>query len=102
MSVAWLRSALICQGETMRPPLDPSSISDADLPDICLRMSVVMASLEQPRCEGRLLPLDIFDAIEALDAAIFHGKGYRIEDWLPLVARFGEYYSLDGTKAIEV
>ena len=102
MGIEWLRSALVCNGVTVRDPLDPGSVTDADLLEICLRMHAIMGTIEQSRCEGRLLPLDLFDGIDTLESRVFHGPIPQLAGWVELIIDFGSYYGLDGTSPLVV
>ncbi len=98
----WIRSEVVCQGGTVAAPLEPEAITNADLNDICHRMFVIMETIEFPRCEGRLLPADIFDAIDSLYDNLTFKPETDLQDWVQWIERFGDYYDLDGTRPIEV
>jgi hypothetical protein len=102
MSLDWLRARIVCEGRSVRPPLSLQNLSDADLPDICLRMGMILDSIEFPRCEGRLINLEIFNPIDTLESDLQHREENHLVDWLHAIRRFGEYYSLDGNEPITV
>jgi hypothetical protein len=102
LQMSWLSRPLTCDGTTVLGPLDPARLNDGDLKDICLRMHVILDTIEMPRCEGRLLPRDLFDRMDTLESLLHHGPRPRLSDWSGLVAEFGEYYGLEGTGAIPV
>jgi hypothetical protein len=90
--------------------LDPAKLTDADLRSVCLRMHVILATIEMPRCEGRLLPVALFDAIDTLESMVLHGhpspSGHssppRLAEWVGAVRAFGEHYQLSGHGPIAV
>ena len=84
--------------------LDPGRLTDSDLRDISLRMEVILETIEMPRCEGRLMPREIFDRLDTLASMVIHGHGGapRLADWPGLISDFGQYYDLDGEGAIAV
>ena len=86
----------------MRPPLALDQLTDSDLPDICLRMFLVLDSFEFARCEGRLLPTTLFDSIDTLESNLRHKPLNRLAEWRDTIIHFGEYYGLDGREPIEV
>lgn len=106
----WLTRPLKCGRKTVAVPLDPAALTDADLRDICLRMHVILETIEMPRCEGRLMPAKLFDQIDTLESMVLHGHpspdGHRrppcLAEWLNVIREFGEYYSLDGDGPISV
>ena len=100
MAIDWLASELVCEGITIRPSLNPNSLADEDLPDICLRMHVILDTIEFARCEGRLINPEIFDSIDTLYSALLHKYTNNLSDWLPSIVRVGDYYSLDGRGSI--
>ena len=102
MSLEWLRSPLICNGRVVRPALQPESVTDADLPDICLRMQLILATIEDDRCEGRLIDVSIFDPIDTMESGLRFEKENYLADWCETIRRFAEYYNLDGKGPIEV
>jgi hypothetical protein len=102
MKLDWVRSSLICNGRIVRPALTPNRISDADLPDLCFRMHLILDTIEHRRCEGRLINLDIFEPIDTLASKIQHHGPVRLTEWASTMEQFGQYYELDGTKPIEV
>lgn len=86
----------------IRPSLDVASLSDEDLPDVCLRMHLILESIEFVRCEGRWINLEIFDPIDALYSDLLNQEDIALSDWQAFIERFGEYYQLSGYKTIEV
>jgi hypothetical protein len=92
----------MANGEVVLDALDPARLCDADLPGICLRMSAILSTIEMPRCEGRLLPRDIFDRIDTLYDHLRHGPSPKLPEWVRLIADFGEYYGLEGVGPISV
>ena len=53
MKIDWLTSKLVCEGRVIRPPMNPNKLTSDDLPDICLRMHVILDTIEFTRCEAR-------------------------------------------------
>jgi hypothetical protein len=104
LDMDWLARPLVCDGQVVLPGLDPRRITDADLKDICLRMFVVLCTIEMPICEGRHLPRDLFDQIDWLDSMVVYGHDgpARLSDWADLITEFGEHYRLDGEGPIPV
>jgi hypothetical protein len=98
----WLRAPLVCEGRTIRPSLSPDVLSDNDLPDICLRMHLILDTIEFERCEGRLINTDIFDPIDTLESDLQHREDNRLVDWCDTIRRFGEHYHLAGDQPIQV
>src|SRR5437870_1908869 len=78
--VTWLRAPLICDGQTVRPGLLPNALSDNDLPDICVRMHLILDTIEFERCEGRLINLDIFEPIDTLESDLRHRDANHLAD----------------------
>ncbi|MBM4077071.1 MAG: hypothetical protein FJ267_15685 [Planctomycetes bacterium] len=64
MGLNWLSSDLVCEGLTIRPSLSSLQVSDDCLPDVCLRMHMILDTIEFPRCEGRLMNVVILVAME--------------------------------------
>ncbi len=102
MGLDWLRSSLICNGRTVRPALIPEEISDTDIPDVCLRMHLILDTIEYARGEGRLISTDIFDPIDTLASEIQRHSEIRLSEWRSTIEQFGRYYQLSGTRPIEV
>jgi len=98
----WLKSPLVCDGRVVRPGLLPDAISDADLPDICLRMHLILDTIEYARCEGRLINLDIFNSIDSMESELRHGRDNQLSDWEEAITQFADYYQLDGQGPIEI
>jgi hypothetical protein len=109
-NVRWITRAVVCDGAVVFEPLDPARLSDADLADLCLRMLVIMSTIESPRAEGRWLPVELHDQIDTLWSMVCQGhpgpSGYRnppgLDDWMPLVEEFGAYYGLNESGRIRV
>ena len=99
---SWLESPIRCSGRTVRPPLSPDQIHDATLPEICLRMHLILDSIEYERAEGRLINRDIFESIDSLHSNLVHLPVNHLEDWQDSIVRFGEYYRLSPDVPIEV
>lgn len=98
----WLRAELVCQGKRIRPPIDFGQLRDEDLPEICLRMWLILVSIEFTRAEGRLIPLEIFEPLDTLDSVLGTQKKLCIEDYRHVIDRFGEHYHLNGQQTIEI
>jgi hypothetical protein len=100
----WLARPLASAGRTVLDGLDLARLTDSDLRDISLRMEVIFDTIEMPRCEGRLMPRDIFDRMDTLASMVLHGHGGmpRLADWAGLISDFGEYYDLAGEGPIAV
>lgn len=100
----WLARPLICDNRQVEPPLDPAHLCDADLCSICLRMHVILETIEIPRCEGRHIPIPLFDDIDTLESMVLHGVPRRpqLNEWASVIREFGEYYSLHGNGPIVV
>ncbi|PQO33790.1 hypothetical protein C5Y97_16310 [Blastopirellula marina] len=86
----------------IRPALDPFQLTDEDLPDICLRMHLILDSIEFTRCEGRLIYRDIFDPIDTLYSDLLRKETNRLDDWRENIEKFGDYYELSRMTKIEV
>ena len=83
----WLARPLAYSDQVFLPPIDPDALSDSDLRVICLRMTVILDTIESRRCEGRLLPTKLFDQIDTLESMVLHGHGGapRLSDWETLL-----------------
>lgn len=91
----WLSLPLTCDGSMLLYGLDLVRIGDSDLFDISFRMQVILQTIEMPRCEGRLLPIEIFDRMDDLECKFFHGPTTSLEDCLELIHDFGMHYDLE-------
>jgi hypothetical protein len=100
----WLARPLLCEGVVVAGPLDPARLVDADLRAVCFRMHVIFDTIEMPRCEGRLMPINLFDAIDTLESVVLHGhRGPpRLAEWSGVIREFGGYYDLAGDGPIVV
>ena len=106
----WIVRPMVCDGAVVAEPLDPARLTDADLRTICLRMHAILDTIEMPRCEGRLIPLGLFDDIDTLESMVVHGhpspSGHtsppRLAEWAEVVREFGTYYGLAGAGPIIV
>ena len=100
----WLARPLFADGVAVAGPLDLGQIGDADMQAICLRMRAILDSVEGPRCEGRLLPVTLFDAIDDLADRVLHPGGHppRLAEWAGVVREFEAYYRLTGAGPISV
>ncbi|MFN3151328.1 hypothetical protein [Bremerella sp.] len=99
---SWLTAEITCEGRIIRPSLDVAALADKDLPDACLRMHLILESIEFARCEGRWINREIFDPIDTLYSQLLHNEEIALSDWQAFIERFGEYYQLRGKKTIEV
>jgi hypothetical protein len=102
--MSWLARPLVCDGKVVLDAFDPERLTDADLRDVCLRMHLILGTIEMPRCEERLLPVAIFDRMDTLESMVLHGHGGypRLSEWSDLISEFGEYYGLEGQGPITV
>lgn len=100
----WLTRPLVCDGAVVAESLDPAKLTDADLRSICLRMHALLATAEMPRCEGRHLPLGLFNAIDTLADRVLHPRDEppRLAEWAGVLREFGDYYGLVGTGPLTV
>ena len=98
----WLARPLIADGVVVAGPLDPARLTDADLRSICQRMHAILDTVEMPRCEGRMLPVKLFDAIDTLASLVRHGPRLRLAEWASVISEFGSYYGLAGAGPISV
>jgi len=94
LDLSWVALPIVIGDIVVMPPLDPNNLSSDDLPDLCIRMHIILDTIEHARCEGRLINLDIFDPIDTLDSDLRHRSDNHIEDWLPAISEFGKYYKL--------
>ncbi|ADG66105.1 hypothetical protein Plim_0253 [Planctopirus limnophila DSM 3776] len=102
MKIDWLAASLVSKGRLVRPPLNPSKLTSEHLPDICLRMHLILDSIEFTRCEGRLINLEVFEPIDKLYSDLLHKTTNHLGDWMDCIERFGDYYELSGRDVIEV
>lgn len=101
--LSWVARPVACDGRVVLDGLDVDRLADADLRDICLRMQLILDTIEMPRCEGRLLPVDLFNRMDTLESRLFHGPGTpRLSEWEALLREFGDYYELNSAGAIAV
>lgn len=106
----WLSRPLKCGSKIVQTALDSTKLTNEDLRNICLRMHVILETIETPRCEGRLIPLDLFNDIDTLEGMVLFGQSSpyghssppTLVEWWSVIREFGRYYSLHGTGAIEV
>jgi hypothetical protein len=106
----WLSRSIECDGVIVLDPLDPLHCTDADLRSICLRMQLILETIEMPRCEGRLIPYNLFDDIDTLESMVLHGHASpyghssppRLAEWMEVIREFGRYYDLSGQGPIAV
>ena len=82
--------------------MNPSELASEDLPEICLRMHLILDTIEFTRCEGRLIIPDIFEPIDTLYSDLLHKDVNCLSDWQDSILRFGDYYELAGKQTIEV
>lgn len=102
MKIDWLAASLVSEGRVIRPALNLSNLTSEDLPEICLRMHLILDSIEFTRCEGRLINLDVFEPIDTLYSDLLHKDTNELSDWKDFIERFGDYYELSGRDVIEV
>lgn len=102
MSNGWVKSPLYVDTRLVAAPLDPNALTDNDLPELCFRMHVIMDSIEFSRAEGRLLPRDLFDAIDTLESDLRHKGSNSLRQWSDWIIKFGDYYELDGSGPIRL
>jgi hypothetical protein len=102
--VEWLTRPLTADGVVVAEPLDPARLTDANLRTICTRMHAILDTVEMPRCEGRLLPVKLFDAIDDLAGRVMHPGDHppRLAEWAAVIREFGAYYELAGVGPIPV
>lgn len=100
----WLLRPLVADGVEAAGPLDPALLTDADLRSVCARMHAILETIEMPRCEGRLIPAPLFDAIDTLECRLRHPAPRlpRLAEWAETIREFGAYYGLGGTGPIVV
>jgi hypothetical protein len=106
----WLSRPLTCEGATVAEPLDPSRLTEFDLPTICFRMHVILHTIEMPRAEERWLPVELFDSIDSLESMILDGHPSsvgengppRLSEWTRVIRQFGDHYQLTGQGPIIV
>lgn len=99
-AAGWLARPLACDGAVVLPGLDPTQLTSSDLRTICLRMSVILGTIENQICGGRQMPLDLFYDIDDLSGLVFTGhreadgrvRPPRLGEWIDLIRRFGEHY----------
>lgn len=90
--------------------LDLTKLTNVDLRNICLQMHVILDTIETPRCEGRLIPFDLFNDIDTLESMVLYGHASpcghcsppNLDQWLSVICQFGSYYQLSGTGPINV
>jgi hypothetical protein len=100
--MSWLARPIACEDVIVLEALDAEHLSSTDLREICLRMDVILQTIEMSRCEGRLMPVEIFDRIEKLADLVLHGWRPPLTDWTGLICEFGEHYGLSGDGPIPV
>ncbi|WP_439629895.1 hypothetical protein [Gemmata sp.] len=99
-AVQWLARPLACDGAVVLPGLDLARLRSSDLRTICLRMSVILGTIEDQIGGGRFMPLDLSYPIDDLSSLVFHGhrepdgrvRPPRLGEWVDLIRRFGEHY----------
>lgn len=100
--IHWLELPIHCSGRPIRPPMREDQIDDLTLSEICLRMHLILDSIEHERAEGRLMNVSIFDAIDSLHSNLVQGHSLWLGDWREMILHFGEYYGLNQFRLIEV
>ncbi len=98
----WIEVPVVCNGRVLRPVLAVESVTDKDLADFCIRMNLILDSIEYERCEGRLINLDIFDPVTSLLDELRSDRDVQLKDWIGTINTFGEYYQLESMNVIEV
>lgn len=98
----WIEVPVVCNGRVLRPVLAVESVTDKDLADLCIRMNLILDSIEYERCEGRLINLDIFDPVTSLLDELRSDRDVQLKDWIETINTFGEYYQLESMNVIAV
>ncbi len=98
----WIEVPVVCNGRVLRPVLAVESVTDEDLADLCIRMNLILDSIEYERCEGRLINLDIFDPVTSLLDELRSDRDVQLKDWIETINTFGEYYQLESMNVIAV
>lgn len=73
-------------------------------------MHVILDTIENPRCEGRLMPVNLFYDIDTLEGMVLyaqvspygHSSPPILDEWSSVIQDFGAYYHLYGTGPINV
>lgn len=106
----WLERPVVSDDAVVGAPLDPARLSDTDLRETCFRMLVILATIEMPRCAGRWIPVNLFEAIDTLESMVLYGhpgpsgcsSPPRLAEWTDVIHNFGRYYELEGSGPIMV
>lgn len=100
--IHWLKLPIHCAGRLIRSSMREEQIDDLALSEICLRMHLILDSIEYERAEGRLMNVSIFEAIDSLHSNLIQGQSLRLGDWRAMILHFGEYYRLNQFREIEI
>jgi hypothetical protein len=69
-------------------------------------MHAILHTVEMPRAEERLMPVELFNAIDTLESMVLHGhaspSGHssppQLAEWMSTIAAFGAHYHLDAVR----
>lgn len=99
----WLTRRIQCDGKVIAEPLSPSHLTVESIGDICDRMMVIMNHLEFQICEGRMLPVKLFDEIDGFPREPHLSNAQAsLDRCIDLAVRFGDHYDLSGEAVIDL
>ena len=105
LDLSWLATSITCGDVVVLDPLDPldlECLSDAELPHICLRMHLILDSIEYTAFEGRMINVDVFDPMDRLASDLVHKARNSFGDSAAFISEFGHYYRLCNRESLPV
>lgn len=78
-------------------PGDPAHVKD-----LCEHLLKIIEEIEWHRCEGRLLPVELYDKIDSIRSELDIDPKSRIPRLLACAAELGCYYQIDNLEEIEI
>ena len=96
MILDFLRSRIVGRDE----PHDPRDESHA--PDLCEHLQKIVHGIEWHRCEGRLMPAELYNDIDLLLACLQRGQTISLDELLTHAHDLGQYYKFPNDRVIDM
>ena len=102
MNLEYLRSRIVGHDELIAEPYPHDPYDESHARELCEHLERIVDGIEWHRCEGRLMPAELYNSIDLLLVDLERGGSVELNDLLTYASELGAYYKFSNDRVIDM